>query len=75
MVFPQVSTGLTYAEIGPHVLPVTITPPTSESSVCYTSLLHSKNQSKENILIPAGNVMWMISVLTVLKLKALVPTP
>ena len=53
--FPQVSTGLTYAEIGPHVLPVTITPPTSENSVWYTSLLHSKYQSKENTLIPAGN--------------------
>ena len=65
--FPQVSTGLTYAEIGPHVLPVTITPPTSETSVWYTSLLHSKKQSKENTLIPAGNAN--------LELKALVPTP
>ena len=55
--FPRVSTGLTYAEIGPHVLPVTITPLTSESSVWYTSLIHSKNQSKENILIPAGTVV------------------
>ena len=55
MMFPQVSTGLTYAEIGPHVLPVTITPPTSENSVWYTSLLHSKKQSKEPNFIPAGN--------------------
>ena len=52
---PQVSTALMYAEIGPHVLPAAVTPPTNDSSVWYTSLLHNQNQSKQNALFPAGN--------------------
>ena len=52
---PQVSTGLMYAEIGPHIPPAAVTPPTTDSSVWYTSLLHDESKSKQNALIPAGN--------------------
>ena len=44
-----------YAEIGPHIQPAAVTPPTTDSTVWYTSLLHDENQSKQNALTPAGN--------------------
>ena len=57
-----------YADLGPHVLPAAVTPPTIDSNVWYTSLLHDESQSKQNALTSAGNaIIWIISVVTVLK--------
>ena len=52
--FSQVSTGLRYAELGPHIPPAAVAPPVIDNTVRYTSLLHDQNQSELNPHVQAG---------------------
>jgi len=52
----QVSTGISYGELGPHIPPAAITPPAIDNNVWYTSLLH---QSEQSALNPAGMYMYV----------------
>ena len=42
----QVSSGLVYAEVGPHVPLAAVTPPASDSHVQYTAVVHDQNIAK-----------------------------
>ena len=46
MSLSQVSSGLVYAEVGPHVPLAAVTPPASDSNVQYTAVVHDRNIAK-----------------------------
>ena len=44
----QVSSGLVYAEVGPHVPHAAVTPPASDNRVQYTAVVHDQNIAKDS---------------------------